>query len=96
MHDEPFAISVVAADGVLFVTVQIPDGAERDAIDACMFRITNAFAVVEQLQDNQLDNLPWEKKHSGHCPCYVVRREFTDPYYPQKFDLALRSMATLH
>jgi hypothetical protein len=27
MHDGPFAISVVASYGVLFVTVQVPDGA---------------------------------------------------------------------
>jgi hypothetical protein len=33
MHDNSFAISVVAADGVLFATVQVPDGADREEIE---------------------------------------------------------------
>jgi hypothetical protein len=96
MYDESFDISILATDGILFVTVRAPNGAERDSIDACMFKVTSAFAVVERLPDNQLDDLHWEKKRTGQSPCYVVRREFTDPHYPQKLDLALRSMATLH
>ena len=96
MEDKEPDVSTVTADGVLFVTVRAPDGADSDSINACIFRITSAFALVEQVDEKLLDDLQWEKRQNGPSPCFVVRRQFSDPHYPQKFDLAIRAIGTLH
>jgi hypothetical protein len=45
----PFAISIIATDEILLITLRFRAGADRDAIESCMFQIADAFAAVERL-----------------------------------------------
>jgi hypothetical protein len=89
--DTPFAVSIIAADEILLVTLRFGAGAARDAIEAFMFQIADAFAEVERLSEKDLQDLFWEQKRLSLTEhCVVLRRKFSDPDYPQKFDAALR------
>jgi hypothetical protein len=56
-----------------------------------MFQIADAFAEVELLSEKDMQDLFWEKKRLSPTEhCIVLRRKFSDPDYPQKFDAALR------
>jgi hypothetical protein len=64
-------------------------GADRDEIEACLFQIADAFADVE----GQVQDLLWEQKRLSQTEhCITLRRHFSDPEYPQKFDAALRRL----
>jgi hypothetical protein len=99
----PFAISIIAADEILLVTLRFRAGADRDAIECCMFQIADAFAAVEGLSEKEMQGLFWEQKRLSPAEhCITLRRYFADPEYPQKFDAAFRRLtgnvnsATLH
>jgi hypothetical protein len=87
----PFAISFIAADEILLVTLRFRAGADRDAIECCMFQIVDTFAVVEGLSEKEMQDLFWEQKILSPTEhCITLRRRFSDPEYPQKFDAAFR------
>jgi hypothetical protein len=89
----PFAISIIAADEILLVTLRFRAGADRDAIEACMFQIADTFAALEGISDKKLQDLFWEQKRLSRTEhCITLRRRFSDPDYPQKFDAALRRL----
>lgn len=69
-------------------------GADRDAIESCMFTIASAFAAIEQILEKELESCPWEQKRLSSDEHYIVlRRSFPDPNYPQKFDAAFRHLS---
>jgi hypothetical protein len=87
--ESPFTISFIAAGDVLLVTLRFRAGADRDAIECCMFRIADAFAAVERLSAKGLQDLMWEQKRLSRTEhCITLRRRFSDPEYAQKFDAA--------
>jgi hypothetical protein len=89
----PFAISIIAADEILLVTLRFYAGADRDAIEACMFQIAETFAVLEGLSEKELQDLFWEQKRLSLTEhCITLRRGFSDPDFPQKFDAAFRRL----
>jgi hypothetical protein len=54
-----------------------------------MFQIVDTFAVVEGLSERELQDLFWEQKRLSPTEhCITLRRHFSDPEYPQKFDAA--------
>jgi hypothetical protein len=56
-----------------------------------MFQIVDTFAVVEGLSERELQDLFWEQKRLSPTEhCITLRRRFSDPEYPQKFDAAFR------
>jgi hypothetical protein len=59
-----------------------------------MFQIADAFAAVERLSEKEVQDLFWEQKRlSSTQYCITLRRRYSDPEYPQKFDAALRRLA---
>ena len=83
----PFAISFIAADEILLVTLRFRAGADRDAIECCMFQIVDTFAVVEGLSQKEMQDLFWEQKRLSRTEhCITLRRRFSDPDYPQGLD----------
>jgi hypothetical protein len=58
----PFAISIIATDEILLITLRFRAGADRDAIESCMFQIADAFAAVERLSEKAVQDLFWEQK----------------------------------
>jgi hypothetical protein len=89
----PFAISIIATDEILLVTLRFRTGADRDAIECCMFQIADAFATVERLSEKEMHDLFWEQKRLSSTEyCITLRRRFCDPEYPQKFDAAFRRL----
>jgi hypothetical protein len=86
-------VSIIAADDILLVTLRFRPGADCDAIETCMFQIANAFAAVECLSEKDMQDLFWEKRRASPTQhCVVVRRKYSDPEYPQKFDAAFRRL----
>ena len=58
-----------------------------------MFQIVDTFAVVEGLSERELQDLFWEQKRLSPTEhCIILRRRFSDPEYPQKFDAAFRRL----
>jgi hypothetical protein len=87
LSETPFVISIIAADGILLVTLRFREDADRDAIESCMFQIADAFAVVERLSAKELQDLLWEQKRLSKTEhCLTLRRRFSDPNYPQNFE----------
>jgi hypothetical protein len=75
------------------VTLRFNAGVDRDAIEACVFQIADAFAAVECLSQKELKELYWEQKRLSQTEhCITLRRRFSDPEYPQKFDAAFRRL----
>ena len=73
------------------MTLRFRAGADRDSIECCMFQIIDTFAVVEGLSEKEVQDLFWEQKRvSSTDHCITLRRRFSDPDYPQKFDAAFR------
>jgi hypothetical protein len=58
-----------------------------------MFQIADAFAAVERLSEKEVQDLFWERKRVSPTEhCITLRRRFSDPEYPQKFDAAFRRL----
>jgi hypothetical protein len=91
----PFAISIIAAEELLLVTLRFRQGADWDAIECCMFQIADAFAAVEGLSEKDVQDLLWEQKRVSRSEhCFTLRRRFLDPNYPQRFDAAFRRLTS--
>jgi hypothetical protein len=59
-----------------------------------MFQIADAIAAVELLSEKEVQDLFWEQKRLSQSElCVTLRRRFSDPAYPQKFDAAFRRLA---
>jgi hypothetical protein len=75
------------------VTLRFRAGADRDTTEGCMFQIADAFAAVECHSAKELQDLFWEQKCISRTEhCITLRRRFSDPEYPQKFDAAFRRL----
>jgi hypothetical protein len=75
------------------VTLRFHTGADRDAIEACMFQMADIFAAVEGLSEKEMQDLLWEQKRLSQTEhCITLRRRFSDPDYPQKFDATFRRL----
>ena len=75
------------------MTLRFRAGADRDAIECRMFQIVDTFAVVEGLSERELQDLFWEQKRLSPTEhCITLRRRFSDPEYPQKFDAVFRRL----
>jgi hypothetical protein len=86
-----FAISIVAADEILLVTLRFHAGVDRHAIESWMFQIADTFAALEGLPEKELQDLFWEQKRLSPTEhCITLRRHFSDPAYPEKFGAAFR------
>lgn len=84
-----FDISIIAADELLLVTLRFGPASDRDAIQCCMLQIADACAAVEGLVEKGPQDLIWEQKSlSNTRHCITLRRRFSDPDYPQKFEAA--------
>jgi hypothetical protein len=56
-----------------------------------MFQIADTFAALEGLPEKELQDLFWEQKRLSQTEhCITLRRRFTDPEYPRKFDTTFR------
>ena len=93
MGDADVEISVIAADGILFVSVRVPLSASRDVVEARMLKVTEAFASVERIDGKLLQELLWERKpHDDRIQLFVLSREYENLDYPRLFDCALRDL----
>jgi hypothetical protein len=86
-------ISIITAEEMLLVTLRFAPSADREVLECCMFQIAEAFAAVEGLSEKELQDLFWERKRlSATEHCITLRRRFSDPAYPQKFEAAFRRL----
>jgi len=91
--ETPVEISIIASDEVLLVALRFRSGADREAIECCMFQIVDALAAVEGICEKDLQGLFWERRRlSPTEQCVTLRRKFSDPDYPRKFDVAFRRL----
>ena len=61
-------------------------------VEACMAEITRAFCAVEQLTEVELQGLYWQQERlSEFEDSVILRKPFTDPDYPARFDAALKA-----
>lgn len=89
----PFTISIIAADEILLVTLRFRPGADRDAIEACMFRIADTLAAIEEHSEKEMQGILWEQKRMSRTEhCITLRRNFSDPEYPRKFNAAFQRL----
>jgi hypothetical protein len=87
-----FTITVAAFQGYLIVTLRFPIKADREAVEAWMGNIACAFNAVEPLTDVDLRALYWRQYRISDLEDSVeLRKAFTDPEYPEKFDAALKA-----
>ena len=76
------------------MTLRFHAGVDRDAIESCMFQIADTFAAFEGLPEKELQDLFWEQKRLSPTErCITLRRHFSDPEYPEKFDAAFRRVS---
>ena len=75
------------------MTLRFRAGADRDAIEACMFRVAATLAAVEGRSEKEVRDLLWEQKRlSQTVHCVTLQRRFSDPEYPQKFNVTFRRL----
>ena len=87
-----FTITVAASQESLTVTLRFPAAADRRMVEACMAEITRAFCAVEPLTDVELRGLYWRQERISEFEDSVqLRKAFTDPDYPARFDAALKA-----
>jgi hypothetical protein len=87
-------VSIIADEQTLFVTVVFPAATDGEEIAACLFQIAGAFAAIEQLDERQMQGLMWERKSRKNLMhSFVLRREFSDPKYPERFEQAFRRLS---
>jgi hypothetical protein len=58
-----------------------------------MFQIVDTFTAVEGLPEKEMQNLGWEQRRLSPTEhCITLRRRFSDPEYPLKFDATFRRL----
>jgi hypothetical protein len=102
MH-KPFEIALVAGDGVLFIGVRVPESASEFDIQTVRSTLIEAFAWVEHVDEKVMQSLLFDAGGPAALDeplRFVVRREYSDPRYPEKIDCALQRLTsaspTLH
>lgn len=91
VEETEIELKVLVSDAQLFMTVEIPLGASREAIERCLFEIESALASVEKVRDKDLTGLIWEQRRSKRgSTTLVANRRFSDPTYPFQFDTEFR------
>ena len=61
-------------------------------VEACMAEITRAFGAIEPLTQVELRGLYWRQERISELEDSVqLRKAFTDPDYPARFDAALKA-----
>ena len=93
MRDSNFELSVVAQAGTLFVVLQVPPQAREQEIATAKGRVATAFALIENVSEDALPPLQWEKQSSIDADRYLLSRRFSDPAYPTRFASALQFFA---
>jgi hypothetical protein len=75
------------------VTLRFPAATDREVIEAYMARIAGAFAQVETLTETEMQQLFWQQRQVSQTEhCVILRRAYTDPEYPKRFDAAFRKL----
>ncbi len=76
----------------MIVTVQFPSAAERRVVEECMAEIASAFCAIEPLSETAFRELYWRQHQVSQTEdSILLRKAFTDPAYPRKFDAALKA-----
>jgi hypothetical protein len=58
-----------------------------------MCQIADTFTAPEGLSEKEPQDLFWEQKRLSATELFIaLRRQFSDPDYPQKFDVAFRRL----
>jgi hypothetical protein len=81
---------------MLFVQVRVPPAAELHLLDAIRCKVDELFAAVEQMDGRQPQHVLTQEMHAGDIEnnnFVVWSREYTDPEFPARFELALRALA---
>jgi hypothetical protein len=66
--------------------------ADRRMVEACMAEISRAFCAVDPVTDVELRGLYWQQERISEVEDSVkLRKAFTDPDYPARFDAALKA-----
>jgi hypothetical protein len=87
-----FTITVEASEGSLIVTLRFPAAAEQRLVEWCMAEVARAFRTIEPFTDVELRGLYWRQQRISDVEDSVqLRKAFTDPDYPGKFDAALKA-----
>jgi hypothetical protein len=93
LRDSNFELSIVAEAGMLFVVLQVPPHAQEQEIATAKSRIATAFALIENVAEDALQSLQWEKHSSNDADRYLLSRPYSDPAYPTRFASALQFFA---
>ena len=73
--------------------LQVPPQAQEQEIATAKSRIVTAFALIENVAEDALQSLQWEKQSSGDADRYLLSRPYSDPTYPTRFASALQFFA---
>ena len=89
-------IRLGADEGVVFVHVRVPQAADIHILDAIKSQVHELFSAAEQMDGRQPQNVLTQEAHGGDSEnynCVVWSREYSDPEFPARFELALRALA---
>ncbi len=76
----------------LTVTLRFPATVDRRLVEACMAEITRAFCAIEPLTEMELRGLYWRQERISDAEDSLqLRKAFTEPDYPARFDAALKA-----
>jgi hypothetical protein len=93
LRDSNFELSVVAQAGTLFVVLRVPPQAREQEIATAKGRVATAFALIENVAEDAMQSLQWEKQSSNDADRYLLSRPYSDPTYPTRFASALQFFA---
>ncbi|MDP9089730.1 MAG: hypothetical protein M3O26_13445 [Pseudomonadota bacterium] len=89
-------IRVGSDEEVVFVQVRVPGTGDLYLLDAIKWQVHELFAAVEQMDGRQPRNTLTREAHRGDIEnnnFVVWSREYSDPEFPERFELALRALA---
>jgi hypothetical protein len=89
-------IRLGADEEMVFVQVRVPPAAELHLLDAIKSKVQELFAAVEQMDGRQPQDVLTQEVHAGDIDnnnFVVWSREYSDPQFPARFELALRALA---
>jgi hypothetical protein len=80
---------------MVFVHVRVPPAAELHLLNAIKCKVQELFTAVEQMDGRQPQNVLTQEVHAGDIDSNFVvwSRQYSDPQFPARFELALRAMA---
>jgi hypothetical protein len=91
VRESIFELSIVARDGTLFISLQVPSETDQREIDAVQGRVATALALIEKVAEDEMRLLHWEKQPAqDQEDRYLLSRPYSDPSYPTRFASALQ------